>query len=73
VPGKTLFSIEEAAEKGTVVMYLLSDAGQKAAWASVKPKLTKVGVVRLIRCSRQLLVVSLCPLTHAFNIHDWVT
>ena len=26
VPGKTLFSIEEAAEKGTIVMCLLSDA-----------------------------------------------
>src|SRR3989344_7604648 len=30
VPGETLFDIEEAAEKGTVIMYLLSDAGQKA-------------------------------------------
>ena len=28
VPGKTLFPILEAAKKGTVVMYLLSDAGQ---------------------------------------------
>ena len=28
VPGKTLFSIEEAAKKGTVIQYLLSDAGQ---------------------------------------------
>ena len=29
VPGKTLFSIEEACEKGTIIMNLLSDAGQK--------------------------------------------
>jgi ketol-acid reductoisomerase len=29
VPGKTLFSIEEAIKKGTVIMNLLSDAGQK--------------------------------------------
>src|SRR5512145_1205873 len=29
VPGESLFSIEEAAEKGTVVQYLLSDAGQR--------------------------------------------
>ena len=29
VPGKTLFSIEEACTKGTVIMNLLSDAGQK--------------------------------------------
>jgi len=41
VPGKTLFAIEEAAEKGTVIMYLLSDAGQKAVWPTVKPFLTK--------------------------------
>lgn len=32
VPGETLFEIEEAAEKGTVIQYLLSDAGQKTVW-----------------------------------------
>jgi ketol-acid reductoisomerase len=36
VPGKTLFSIEEAAQKGTIIQYLLSDAGQMAAWDIVK-------------------------------------
>ncbi len=36
VPGKTLFSIEEAANKGTVVQFLLSDAGQVAAWQNIK-------------------------------------
>src|SRR3954468_14187010 len=41
VPGKTLFSMEEAAEKGTVIQYLLSDAGQKEYWPTLKPKLTK--------------------------------
>src|SRR5436190_17371436 len=41
VPGKTLLSIEEAAEKGTVIQYLLSDAGQKEYWPTLKPKLTK--------------------------------
>jgi ketol-acid reductoisomerase len=40
VPGKTLFSIEEAAEKGTIVCMLLSDAGQIAAWPKIKPYLT---------------------------------
>ena len=40
-PGKTLFSIEEAVEKGTIVQYLLSDAAQIAAWPAVKPLLTK--------------------------------
>jgi ketol-acid reductoisomerase len=39
--GKTLFSMEEAAEKGTVIQYLLSDAGQKEYWPTLKPKLTK--------------------------------
>ena len=41
VEGKTLFSMEEAAEKGTVIQYLLSDAGQKEYWPTLKPKLTK--------------------------------
>jgi len=35
VPGKTLFSIEEAAEKGTVIQYLLSDAGQRTQWPKI--------------------------------------
>jgi ketol-acid reductoisomerase len=41
VPGKTLFSLEEAAAKGTVIQYLLSDAGQKDFWPKLKPHLTK--------------------------------
>jgi len=36
VPGKTLFPIEEAAKRGTMILYLLSDAGQMAAWPTVK-------------------------------------
>ena len=36
VPGKTLFPIEEAAKRGTLILYLLSDAGQMAAWPTVK-------------------------------------
>ncbi len=36
VPGKTLFSIAEAAQKATVVQYLLSDAGQVAMWPTIK-------------------------------------
>lgn len=35
VPDETLFGIEEAAERGTVVQYLLSDAGQRACWPNV--------------------------------------
>ncbi|KAJ1558631.1 Bifunctional acetohydroxyacid reductoisomerase [Nowakowskiella sp. JEL0078] len=41
VPGKTLFSIEEAAEKGTVIMNLLSDAAQKELWPTLKKYVTK--------------------------------
>ena len=41
VPGKSLFSIEEAAEKGTIIAMLLSDAGQIAQWPKIKPFLTK--------------------------------
>jgi len=35
IPGKTLFSVEEAAERGTIIQYLLSDAGQRATWPRV--------------------------------------
>ena len=40
VPGQTLFSIEEAAERGTILQYLLSDAGQIAVWPTIKKYLT---------------------------------
>lgn len=40
VPGKTLFNLEEAAERATIIQYLLSDAGQIAQWEMVKSKLT---------------------------------
>lgn len=36
VPGKTLFPLEEAAQKGTVIQFLLSDAGQVATWPNIK-------------------------------------
>jgi ketol-acid reductoisomerase len=35
-PGKTLFDIEEAARKGTIIMMLVSDAAQKAVWPNIK-------------------------------------
>ena len=38
--GKNLFSIEEAAEKGTIIAYLLSDAGQVALWPTIKKYLS---------------------------------
>ncbi|OGV69119.1 MAG: ketol-acid reductoisomerase [Lentisphaerae bacterium RIFOXYB12_FULL_65_16] len=41
VPGKTLFEIEEAAEKGTILQMLVSDAAQKVIWPTVKKYLTK--------------------------------
>jgi ketol-acid reductoisomerase len=41
VPGKTLFSIEEAAEKGTIIQYLVSDSAQRAIWPKLKPYVTK--------------------------------
>jgi ketol-acid reductoisomerase len=40
VAGKTLFSLEEAAKRGTIIQYLLSDAGQKEHWPKLKPALT---------------------------------
>ncbi len=41
VPGKTLFSLEEAAAQGTVIEFLLSDAGQKSFWPKLKPHLAE--------------------------------
>jgi ketol-acid reductoisomerase len=35
-PGKTLFDIEEAAQRGTIVQMLVSDAAQKAIWPMIK-------------------------------------
>jgi ketol-acid reductoisomerase len=41
-PNETLFEdIGEAAKRGTIVMYLLSDAAQKLEWDRIKPHLTK--------------------------------
>ena len=41
IPGETLFGIEEACEKATIIEFLLSDAGQISAWPMVKKHLTK--------------------------------
>ncbi|WP_375443519.1 ketol-acid reductoisomerase [uncultured Fibrella sp.] len=39
VPGETLFEIEEALEKGTIICFLLSDAAQIELWPTVKAAL----------------------------------
>ena len=39
VPGESLFSLEEAAQRGTIKMFLLTDAGQKEVWPLVKKNL----------------------------------
>jgi len=41
VPGKTLFPIEEAVKRGTIIQYLLSDAAQMMVWPKVKANLKK--------------------------------
>lgn len=41
VPGETLFEIEEACKRGTIIEYLLSDAAQIELWPTVKNQLTK--------------------------------
>ncbi len=38
-PGKTLFPIEEAVKRGTIIQYLVSDAAQKLLWPKVKANL----------------------------------
>ena len=39
--GETLFETEEAAQRGSILQYLLSDAGQIAAWPVVKASLNE--------------------------------
>ncbi len=39
VPGKTLFDIEEAVQRGTIIQMLVSDAAQKQIWPTVKKHL----------------------------------
>jgi ketol-acid reductoisomerase len=41
VPGENLFPLQEAAKKGTIKMFLLTDAGQKVVWPKVKATLKK--------------------------------
>lgn len=41
IPGETLFPIEEAARKGTIIQYLVSDAAQRAVWPVLKPCLNE--------------------------------
>ncbi|MGE5855549.1 MAG: ketol-acid reductoisomerase [Syntrophaceae bacterium] len=41
VPGKNLFPLMEAAKRGTILQYLMSDAQQKSLWPELKPTLTK--------------------------------
>lgn len=38
-PGKTLFGIEEAAKRGTIVKMLVSDAAQRVIWPTIKKNL----------------------------------
>jgi ketol-acid reductoisomerase len=41
VPGETLFPIEEAINRGTIIMNLLSDAAQSQTWSKLAPLITK--------------------------------
>lgn len=41
VPGETLFDIEEACEKATIIQMLVTDAAQSIIWPTVKKHLTK--------------------------------
>lgn len=40
VPGVTLFPVEEAASRGTIIQYLVSDAAQRILWPVIRPHLT---------------------------------
>ena len=40
-PGETLFPIEEAAKKATIILYLISDAAQRTVWPTLKQHLNE--------------------------------
>jgi ketol-acid reductoisomerase len=40
IEGKDLFEIDEACQKGTIIQFLLSDAGQISQWPNIKQHLT---------------------------------
>lgn len=40
IPGETLFDVEEASKRATIIQFLLSDAGQIAAWPKIRRHLT---------------------------------
>jgi len=39
VPGETLFDLEEAARRGTIIQFLVSDAAQMLTWPRIRPHL----------------------------------
>ena len=39
-PGKTLFPIDEAVQRASIIQYLISDAGQMMAWPTVKANMS---------------------------------
>ncbi len=41
VPGENLFDVNEAIQKGTYIMNLLSDAAQSETWPTIKPLITE--------------------------------
>ena len=40
-PGQTLFRLEEAAERATIVQFLVSDAAQRTVWPAIRDRLVK--------------------------------
>jgi ketol-acid reductoisomerase len=40
VPGKTLFDVEEAVQRGTIIQMLVSDAAQRVVWPQIKKHMT---------------------------------
>lgn len=41
VPGETLFPVEEAVQKGTIIQYLVSDAAQRILWPKISTNLNE--------------------------------
>ncbi|KAK9477746.1 6-phosphogluconate dehydrogenase [Lipomyces japonicus] len=41
VPGENLFDVEEAINRGSIILNLLSDAAQSETWPKIKPLITK--------------------------------
>lgn len=69
VPGETLFGIEEACEKGTIIMCLLSDAAVMSVWPTIKPYDCRESTLFLSRFRNYMERSHRCCSTERYRCH----